>query len=99
MHGPFVELSQYLLFGLIILAIFALQYKGNKDNQHNIRQYLKKKKVADVEIEKVWFDRDRDTSTYEVRYTDQEGKRHHTTCKIRNSLFYPDHRIYWEHPP
>lgn len=83
-----------LFFALLIISIPLSMYYTNEKNKKNIRGYLEEKGATDIEIKKVWFDGDRGTGTYNVRYVDQQGHPRRTSCKIR----YRDTDIYWKGP-
>lgn len=89
----------YLLFMFIGIFFIWAQFSTHEACQQKIKAYLQNKNFTNIDIEKIWFDGDRDTSTYNVAYTDEQGRRHHTSCKIRDRLWESEIEIYWKHQP
>ena len=92
MDQTLINCLVFLVFAFIIMSIPISMYYTNEKNNKNIRDYLEKKGCQVIDIEVVWFDRDRDTNTYHVTYIDEEGNPCRRTCKIR----YRDSDIYWK---
>ncbi len=98
MSGEVIVFCQGFLVVFIFIMVGAFKYYTDKGNRVNIKRDLQEENATDIEITTVWFDADRDTRTYNVAYTDEEGQHHHTSCKIRNRLWESEIEIYWKHP-
>ena len=92
------DLTSFIVIaGIVILAV-AVGYARNQTNKQRIHEYLSAKGATDVVISKAWFTHDRDTNTYDVEYTDRQGRYCRNRCKVRSSWFARDDAIYWRDP-
>ena len=91
--------SFFILF-IIIFIIVALvfSYFESEEHKKRISGYLYARGATNITVSKVWFDMDKDTSTYDVEYTNSQGTYCRTSCKIRTGLF-SSGEIYWRDPP
>ena len=79
------------ILGILILIIITgfklIEYQADKTT---IQENLEKKKAKNITMSKNWLDFDRGTRTFNVSYTDVDGKQHSRVCK----LHYTD--LYWD---
>ena len=85
---------------LIIIGgfCFVLLRRQIKQHKQGIRDYLYARGATNITISTLWFDRDRDTSTYDVQYWNSQGTYCRTSCKIGTNLW-SNGEIYWSDPP
>jgi hypothetical protein len=87
-----------LILGIVILGVALLVGATicAKD-QRRIQDYLSERGATDIVISKVWLTGQRNTSTYDVAYTDRQGKPRRTRCLIPYGWF-GDSEVYWKDP-
>jgi hypothetical protein len=82
---------------LIVAAIFVSAAASDRDKRR-INQHLVERGATDIFISRAWAPGDRDTSTYDVAFTDSQGEERRTRCKIRRFGWFRDGEIYWKDP-
>ena len=89
----------FILFILVIIVVsFTIRHLQTTSHKLRIREYLQARAATNIIISKVWLDLDKNTSTYDVRYTNHQGRDCLTSCKIRTG-FLGSGEIYWRDPP
>lgn len=83
-------------FGLVVSLVVG--YFQSESHKQRINDHLRYRGAGNITISIIWFDMDKNTRTYNVEYTNQEGIHCRTTCKIRTG-FFSDGEIYWRDPP
>jgi hypothetical protein len=91
---PIIAILGIVLVAVVILASLAA---SGKDKQR-INQHLVERGATDIFISRAWAPGDRDTNTYDVAFTDNQGEQRQTRCKIRRIGLFRDGEIYWKDP-
>ncbi len=84
-----------IIFLVIMLFVVVVNNLGAK---YAITDYLQKRKAKNIVITREWLDFDRDTLTFTVEFTDSNGKKISTRCKIRRLAIFIDEEIFWTEP-
>lgn len=95
-----MKMNSFFILFVIIWIIIALliAYLRSKKHKRRISNYLHARGASNITVSEVWFDMDKDTSTYDVQYTNSLGIYCCTSCKIRTNLF-DEGDIYWKDTP
>jgi hypothetical protein len=90
----------FSLLGTVVLAGVAGFFVWDRHQLcvATIEGSLRRLHATDIKIMPDWLDFDRDTLTYDVEYTDGEGRRHANRCKVAFSPGRDDEVIYWQRP-
>ena len=86
----------WIILGVALGLTLVWQYFSVRDDKRRIEAHLQGKGATDISISLVWFAHDRDTHTYDVRYTLQ-GQPRQNGCKIRHWLW-SEQDSYWKEP-
>lgn len=84
------------ILGIVILgAAFLVSITISTKDKRRIQDYLSERGATDIVISKVWLTGQRNTSVYDVMYTDRQGVSCQTRCIIPYGWF-GDSGIYWK---
>ncbi|MBM0745545.1 hypothetical protein JOY44_29935 (plasmid) [Phormidium sp. CLA17] len=86
-------LAATIAIGALVIGDFQV-----KREKQRISDYLRRSSSTNIVISMVWFDMDKTTRTYNVKYTNSRGKHCQTSCKIRTGIF-SSGEIYWTNHP
>ena len=87
------------LAGLVFLVI-VFTYFEVKGNNEYIREILSRKGATSINVSWQWAWGDQSNNTYTVDYTNRQGQRRQTTCKITKFFTVTNGDIiYWSEPP
>ena len=81
---------------LLLAAVIFLTWERHDTAKTLIEADLRFHRATNIEIEAEWLEGDRDTLTYDVTYTDAQGKRQRNRCKI--STRDDPSSVYWSTP-
>lgn len=82
---------------LVVAAIFA-SAAASEGDKRRINQHLIERGATDIFISRAWTPGDRDTSTYDVAFTDSQGEQRRTRCQVRRVGWFGNPEIDWEDP-
>lgn len=82
---------------LVVAALVGLDKNRFNEHQRRIVAYLGQKGATHIQVTRL-LEGDKGTSTYEVNYTNAEGDRRQTRCKIQVGMFDNNGDIYWRDP-
>lgn len=94
MRGSSIVESMVLVVVIVVIAI-GISYWQSRDNMQSIRAYLKAKGAINIVVTWNWFGGERGNQAFNVEYTDRQGQRRQTRCKISGT----SDDIYWRDPP
>ncbi len=80
---------------VIVSLLGAIAYSNVKSHKKLIRKILSDKGATGIDVKWEWAWGDRSNSLYTVDYTNRQGQRRQTTCKVGG--FSED--VYWSEPP
>ena len=84
------------ILGIVILGVaFLVGSTISVKDKRRIQDYLSERGATEIVISKVWLNGQRNTSIYDVAYTDRQGVPCRTRCIIPYGWF-GDSEIYWK---
>jgi hypothetical protein len=87
-----------LILGIVTLGVALLVGTSiSKRDKRRIQDYLSERGATDIVISKVWLTARRNTSIYDVAYTNRQGAPCQTRCMIPYGWFGKG-EIYWKDP-
>jgi len=84
-----------LIVVVVFVIAFGIPYWLSRDHIRTIQGYLFREGAVNIVVTWDWFGGDRDSQTFNIKYTDRHGRVCQTRCKISGW----SGEIYWRDPP
>jgi hypothetical protein len=88
----------FLLGIVLVVAAILASAAASGGDQQRIRQHLVERGATDIFISKAWTPDDGNADTYDVAFTDSQGRQRRTRCQVRRIGWFGNPEIDWEDP-